>query len=852
MGTDPDIPAGLSPVMRQFCTIKAQHPGHLLFYRMGDFYELFFDDARRAAELLDIALTARGQAGGEPIPMAGVPAHAADTYLARLLRMGESVVICEQIGDPKTSRGPVERQVTRILTPGTVTDDALLPDRHDNLLVAVNAAAERFGIAVLDVSAGDFRVTEVSGQVELNDELARLKPAELLLPETLAIATGAPGSVRQPAWHFDTEAARQALCRQFGVADLRGFGCEELPLATGAAGAILLYLEQTLRTSAVHIDQLRTEHSGATIAIDAASRRNLEINAGLDADSGHCLVELMDSSCTPMGSRMLRRWLNAPLRDPAAIGQRTQAVDALAGGTALDRLRESLRQVGDLERILTRVALRTARPRDFAQLRDGLLQLPTLRQALEGVESPLIGSLGESMAGLDDVAALLRSAVVESPPASLRDGGLIADGHDQELDRLRRLQADNSGFLSDLEARERERTGISSLKVGFNRVHGFYIELGRSRSDHVPEDYTRRQTLKNAERFITPELKRFETQVLKAGEDALARERELLEALLDQLATRLGPLQAAARAAATLDCIAAFAERAEALGMVAPEFMAAPGIEIIDGRHPVVEHASPGEFVPNDLRLDDERRMLIITGPNMGGKSTYMRQAAIICLLAHAGSFVPAARVRLGPIDRIFTRIGASDDLAGGRSTFMVEMSETANILHNATASSLVLLDEIGRGTSTYDGLAIAWASALHLSRHNQAFTLFATHFFELTSLAAELDAVANVHVAVADTAGAVVFLHSLREGPANRSYGLHVAALAGLPPAVIDSARAQLARLEAGAARQPVAPDPVQPGLFPPSPSAVERALAGLDPDTLSPREAQDWLYRLREMLEE
>jgi len=849
MGSEPDLDSSLTPVMRQFCAIKAQHPDHLLFYRMGDFYELFFEDARRAAALLDIALTARGQAGGEPIPMAGVPAHAADSYLARLLRLGESVVVCEQIGDPKTARGPVERRVTRILTPGTVTDDALLPERQDKLLAALKVGADRLGLAVIDVAAGDFWVREFTDSHGLADELARLAPAEILLEEGAgAPAPGVEGQPR-PAWHFDPQGGARRLCEQLGVADLRGFGCADMAPAIGAAGAILHYLDETLRSRPAHVQRLRTEHDGACIAIDAASRRNLEINASLDADSGHCLVNLMDVTCTAMGSRLLRRWLNAPLRDHGAIRARHQAVAGLVGTVGLDQIRETLRGVGDMERILARIALRSARPRDFAQLRNALQRLPALAGACAERGEPLLAEIAGALSGLEDAAELLGRAVVESPPATMREGGLFAAGYDARLDELRSLQRDGSGFLAELETRERERTGIANLKVGYNRVHGYYIELGRSRSEHVPEDYVRRQTLKNAERFVTADLKRFEQQVLKANEDALARERELLEELLDRLAERLPALQAAARAAARLDCLACFAERAEALGMVAPELSGEPGLDIGEGRHPVVENAVPERFVPNDLSLGETRRMLVITGPNMGGKSTYMRQVALICLLAHAGSYVPAARARLGPIDRVFTRIGAADDLAGGRSTFMVEMSETANILHNATAESLVLLDEIGRGTSTYDGLAIAWATARHLSLHNRAYTLFATHFFELTSLAEALPATANVHCAVAETGAAIVFLHSIREGPANRSYGLHVAALAGLPPAVLAAAREQLERLEAGGAL-PQPAEPVQPGLFEPQRSPVEEALAGVDPDALSPREALELVYRLRARL--
>jgi DNA mismatch repair protein MutS len=846
-----------TPVMQQYLAIKAEHPDTLLFYRMGDFYELFFDDARRASELLDITLTARGKSGDHPIPMAGVPVHAIDGYLARLVRQGESAAICEQIGDPAASKGPVERKVVRVVTPGTLTEEALLDDRRDNLLVALCGRAENFGIAALDLSSGRFTLLEVAGRDALKSELARLDPAELLLPDDDdPPVTGVVGAAlrRLPPWHFDPAAARRALCAQFGTRDLAGFGCEEQELAVGAAGSLLQYVRETQRAALPHLRGLALERHDDTLVLDAASRRNLEIDRNLGGRDGQTLVAVFDCSVTAMGGRCLRRWLQRPLRDQATLRQRHQAIEGLLETGLHGGLREVLRGSADVERILSRVALRSARPRDLVGLRDALGRLPALQLGLEGLTAPLLDAIAGALVEQPAIHGLLERALVEQPPVVLRDGGVIAGGYDAELDELRGLSRNADGYLADLEARERARTGVATLKVSYNRVHGYYIELGRSHADKVPADYQRRQTLKNAERYITPELKGFEDRVLSARERALARERLLYDGLLDAVAARLAPLQATAGALAELDVLATLAERAEALDLCCPALVTTPGLRIVGGRHPVVEAVQEEPFVANDLALDDGRRMLVITGPNMGGKSTYMRQVALIALLAHAGSFVPAASAEIGPLDRIFTRIGASDDLAGGRSTFMVEMTETANILNNATDRSLVLMDEVGRGTSTFDGLSLAWASAERLARDVRAFTLFATHYFELTTLAEEIDVVANVHLDAVEHGERIVFLHAVRDGPANQSYGLQVAALAGVPRAVIDAARRRLTELEArGHAQVEALPDPAvrQMGLFESVDDRLHRALAQLDPDALAPREALAALYELKRLAE-
>ncbi|MEW8040816.1 MAG: DNA mismatch repair protein MutS [Candidatus Thiodiazotropha endolucinida] len=845
-------------MMQQYLRIKGEHPDMLVFYRMGDFYELFFADAEKAARLLDITLTKRGQSAGKPIPMAGVPYHAAEGYLARLVKQGESVAICEQIGDPATSKGPVERKVVRIVTPGTLTDEALLEERRENLLLAINEGDD-YGLAALDLASGRFTLQQLSGLEALSGELERLSPAEILLdedsslPETLALRKGV---TRRPAWHYDLDSAERLLCKQFGTRDLGGFGCQDQPLAVAAAGCLLQYVEETQFGALPHIRGMRVEHREQSVIIDAATRRNLELVHSLSNQPQHTLVGIMDRTVTAMGSRMLRRWISQPLRHREAVAERHATIEALLASRIYHELREILQGIGDIERILARVALKSARPRDLATLREALGALPQFQPLLAQLDSPLSPALARQIGQHPAIHQLLQGAIIEQPPMLIRDGGVIAGGYDAELDELRALSQNADQFLLDLESRERERTGIATLKVSYNRVHGYYIEISRGQSDRAPEDYIRRQTLKGAERFITPELKKFEDQVLSARERALAREKYLYEQLLDRLCGELTPLQQCAEGLALLDVICNLAERAQQLNLVSPQMVEEPGLQITDGRHPVVEQVSSDPFVANSVTFDDQQRMLIITGPNMGGKSTFMRQIALIVLLAYSGSFVPAAAARIGPIDRIFSRIGASDDLAGGRSTFMVEMEETANILHNATAQSLVLMDEIGRGTSTFDGLSLAWSCAVELATCLRAYTLFATHYFELTTLPEEYPGIGNLHLDAVEHGDTIVFLHAVREGPANQSYGLQVATLAGVPKPVILRARQRLLELEASAQRHAEQQQSQLPlfDLEPPGmeTSAVEQQLREIDPDELTPREALEALYRLKQKLEE
>jgi DNA mismatch repair protein MutS len=854
-----------TPMMQQYLRIKAQHPDVLLFYRMGDFYEMFYEDARRAAQLLDIALTQRGASAGAPIPMAGVPAVTLDTYLARLVRKGQSVAICEQRGDPAKAKGPMEREVVRIVTPGTVTDAALLEERRDNLLASVYGVHGRYGLAWLDLSAGRFSVMELPDVEALEAELERLRPAELLAPDggqpsAKGLASERSWRLRSP-WHFDADSATRALSEQFHTRDLAGFGCADKPLAVAAAGALLLYVRETQKAALPHLLSLTTEEHDGALIMDPPTRRNLELDESLAGKPELTLAGVFDRTVTAMGGRMLRRWLHRPLRDRDTLRARYQAVATLIEASRHVPLAESLRDIGDLERILARIALRSARPRDLSQLRAALGALPALRELLRAVQSqtpaPLLKDLLEEFSDHRDEYALLVRAIVDSPPHFLRDGGVIAQGYDADLDEARLLGSNTEQFLLDLERRERERSGLSSLKLGFNRVQGFFIEVSRSQADAVPKDYQRRQTVKSAERFITPELKSFEDKVLGARDRAVAREKELYDGILDILTARLPALQRTTAAIAQIDVLACLAERAVTLDCVEPELVPEPMLCIESGRHPVVERASREPFIPNDLRFDEARRMLIITGPNMGGKSTYMRQTALIAILAYVGSFVPARRAVLGPIDRIFTRIGASDDLAGGRSTFMLEMTETANILHNATEHSLVLMDEVGRGTSTFDGLSLAWACAAFIAKNIRAFTLFATHYFELTSLAGEAPGVVNVHVEAVEHGDSLVFLHSVKEGPANQSYGLQVAALAGIPKSVIATARRYLTELERerDALRNSTSPQSELPlfGALPPiapiERSAALEALRAVDPNALSPREALDLLFRLQQL---
>lgn len=854
-----NTPPPHTPMMQQYLRIKADYPDMLVFYRMGDFYELFFGDAERASQLLSITLTKRGQSAGKPIPMAGIPYHAAEGYLAKLVKQGESIAICEQVGDPATSKGPVERKVQRVVTPGTVTDDALLEERRDNLLAALYEHNDTLGLATLDLSSGRFVVQQLIGSEALAGELERLHPAELLLMEDYTLPEGvitAGGITRRPSWHFDHESAVRLLTKQFGTRDLGGFGCADLPVAIIAAGCLLQYVNDTQQSALPHIRGLSVERREDAIIIDAATRRNLELDNSLSGQPQHTLAGILDRTATPMGSRLLRRWINRPLRAVTQVRARHDAINQLLQQQAFPGIQETLKGIGDIERILARIALKSARPRDLATLRDSLDQLPELQAQLADLDAPLLQHLATECGTHPETAVLLKKAIIEQPPMLIRDGGVLATGYDDELDELRALSENADQFLLDLETREKERTGIPQLKVSYNRVHGYYIEISRSKSEQVPDDYVRRQTLKGSERFITPELKKFEDQVLSAKERSLAREKWLYEALLEKLLLVIAPLQNCANALAALDVISNFAERSESLRLNQPDLDTTPGIQIEDGRHPVVERVSDKPFVANSVRFEEDRRILIITGPNMGGKSTFMRQTALIVLLAYAGCFVPAKSARIGPIDRIFSRIGASDDLAGGRSTFMVEMEETANILHNATENSLVLMDEIGRGTSTFDGLSLAWSCGVELATHIRAFTLFATHYFELTTLPDEYPGIANVHLDAVEHGDSIVFLHAVREGPANQSYGLQVAALAGVPHNIIKRAAQRLRELELSAQRHSDQ-STTQLSLFtaepePAAPSPALVALAEINPDELTPRQALDELYRLKALYKE
>ncbi|MCQ4270858.1 DNA mismatch repair protein MutS [Pseudomonas kuykendallii] len=848
-----------TPMMQQYWSLKNQHPDQLMFYRMGDFYEIFYEDAKKAAKLLDITLTARGQSAGQAIPMCGIPHHSAEGYLAKLVKLGESVVICEQIGDPATSKGPVERQVVRIITPGTISDEALLDERRDNLLMAVLGDERLFGLAVLDISSGRFSVQEIAGWENLLAELDRLNPAELLIPDDWPQGLPAEkrrGSRRRAPWDFDRDSAFKSLCQQFATQDLKGFGCENLTLAIGAAGCLLGYAKETQRTALPHLRSLRHERLDDTVILDGASRRNLELDTNLSGGRDNTLQSVMDRCQTAMGSRLLTRWLNRPLRDRAVLEARQDSITCLLERYRFEQLQPQLKEIGDVERILARIGLRNARPRDLARLRDALSALPELQNGLHDLVADHLLQLAQSIRTYPELADLLQRAIIDNPPAVIRDGGVLKNGYDAELDELLSLSENAGQFLMDLETREKARTGLPNLKVGYNRVHGYFIELPSKQAESAPADYIRRQTLKGAERFITPELKAFEDKALSAKSRALAREKLLYEELLELLIEHLAPLQDTAAALAELDVLSNFAERSLNLDLNRPRFVEEPCMRIEQGRHPVVEQVLETPFVANDLSLDNGTRMLVITGPNMGGKSTYMRQTALIVLLAHVGSFVPAARCELSLVDRIFTRIGSSDDLAGGRSTFMVEMSETANILHNATDRSLVLMDEVGRGTSTFDGLSLAWAAAEHLARL-RAYTLFATHYFELTVLPESEPVVANVHLNATEHNERIVFLHHVLPGPASQSYGLAVAQLAGVPGDVIGRAKEHLARLEVTslpheALRQepgkPLAP--VQNDLFASLPHPILDELARINPDELTPRHAMQLLYEWKQRL--
>ena len=866
-------------MMQQFLRLKAEAGPLLLLYRMGDFYEMFYDDAVRGARLLNLTLTRRGSSNGAPIPMAGVPVHAAEQYLAKLVAAGVSVAICEQIGDPATSKGPVERKIVRIVTPGTLTDEALLPAKADRCVAAVfiprkGTKTPRAGVAWLNLASGEFKISECAPDA-IDSELHRIDPAEIIIADDadLTVSVSCP-TTRVPPWHFEAEQANAHLLAHFKTQSLSGFDVDDLPTAICAAGALLRYASRAQSQALSHIQSLTADRASQYVLMDPATRRNLELTRTLSGEEAPTLFSILDTCCTPMGSRLLRRWLHHPLRDNAIVLGRQQAIGCLMGAQdqrsellhavpLLQTLRDRLNRLPDLERIATRIALLSVRPRDLASLRDALQALPEIQQQVElanrDAHSQRLTDIAHMAAPPEGMHDLLMRAIATEPAAMVRDGGAIATGYDADLDELRAISTDNGTFLLQLEARERERTGIATLRVEFNRVHGFFIEVGRAQADKVPADYRRRQTLKNAERYITPELKSWEDKVLSAQDRSLAREKWLFDQLLAQLAPTVNALAACAAACGELDTLVALAHHAQHHAWVAPALDDRPGIEIEAGRHPVVER-SIERFTPNSCSLSAQRALLVITGPNMGGKSTYMRQVALIALLARTGSFVPARAARIGPLDRIFTRIGAADDLAGGRSTFMMEMTEAAAILAASTAHSLVLMDEIGRGTSTYDGLALAWSIALRLLTHNRALTLFATHYFELTRMPNEHPTAANVHLAAAESPAGIVFLHEVKDGPASRSYGIQVAQRAGIPAAVIRHATRELERLESQGAPTP------QLGLFGDfttteadddaaahtarALAALQQAVTELDPDTLSPREALDALYQLKNLL--
>lgn len=853
-------------MMQQYLRIKAQHSEELVFYRMGDFYELFFDDAKKAARLLDVTLTARGKTGGDPIPMCGVPYHAAENYLAKLVKLGVSVAICEQVGDPATSKGPVERKVMRVVTPGTISDEALLDAHRDNLLVALLPKDDGYGISTLDMGSGRFSVFDVSSLNEACDQIERLKPAELLAPENASYPnelSNRPGFRLRPAWEFDRETALRLLTQHFNTKDLLGFGCDHSMTALGSAGCLFSYAQETQKTQLEHINRLTVENPHECVTLDAATRKNLEIDTNLVGGEENTIFSLFNRCSTPMGGRLICRWLNNPLRNLLELKNRQEAIDALLENALFETLRSTLKNVGDLERILGRLALRSARPRDLSRLAMSLSSYPELRQALTNSNQPKsqvsqkLHTLHKDIQEFPQLVELLEKAIIENPPVVIREGGVIAEGYDAELDELRGISSNAGDYLVKLEEQEREKTGLSTLKVGYNRVHGYFIEISKAQSEKAPQEYIRRQTLKNAERFITPELKVFEDKALSAKSRALAREKALYEALIETLNESLHALQISAAAVSELDVLANLSERAEQLQLTQPELKESGAITVIAGRHPVVEDVLEAPFVPNDLRLDAKQSMLLITGPNMGGKSTYMRQTALIVLLAQIGSFVPATQSSITLVDRIFTRIGSADDLAGGRSTFMVEMTETANILNNATDKSLILMDEIGRGTSTYDGLSLAWACVEFIAQQIKAYTLFATHYFELTALADTLEGVENVHLDATEHNDNIVFLHNIQTGPASKSFGLQVAKLAGIPVPVLTRAQEQLHLLESENTQESMNIQSTHTQVFQDdlfanaNPSEIEKRLTAIDANEITPRAALDLIFELKTLAE-
>ncbi|MYB89858.1 MAG: DNA mismatch repair protein MutS [Proteobacteria bacterium] len=839
-------------MMQQYLRIKAEHPDMLLFYRMGDFFELFFEDAIHAAKLLDLTLTSRNKNAADEVPMAGVPVHAVENYLIKLLRRGESVVICDQVGDPADSKGLVERKVTRIITPGTVTESQLLEHNRENYLLAVCPTGDAAGLAYLDLSTGKFIVQTCPDTAQLDGEIERIQPAEVLLPEDAEfVMKNGIACRRLPVWHFEAESAVTALCKQFGVHDLGGYGCKEQPLAIAAAGALLQYVKDTQKSTLPHIDGLQLYKDDEYLQIDSVSRANLEIEQSTRGQKTHSLIGVLDRSVSTMGARLLRGWLCQPTRNLDVLQKRLAAIGQLIEFNEIESLQDRLRGVNDIERIRSRIALRTAQPRDLDALRSTLAVAPGIQKAIAPYSEALLQECSHMLDGLEPLTSILERSLADDPPALIRDGGVIRPGRDEELDQLRNMHTDANRFLLDLELREKLATQIASLKVAYNRVHGYYIEVSRTHADQVPEHYTRRQTLKNTERYITSELKRFEDEVLSSKERALKREKFLYEQLLDELIGELDTLRTCALGLSQLDALLTLAERAQALNYVRPQFTDENRIDIKQGRHPVIEQVQEGPFTANDACMDDSRKMLIITGPNMGGKSTYMRQIALISWLAYTGSYVPAESATLGPLEAIYTRIGASDDLSAGYSTFMVEMTEAANILNNATASSLVLMDEIGRGTSTYDGLSLAWSCAEHLSTVNRSYSLFATHYFELTQLPEHFENICNVHIDAVEHGDQIIFLHAVKEGPANQSYGLQVAQLAGIPKSVIAGAKLKLRQLEHATEKSTKPVPAAQLGL-----KLEERLnhpmiefLENVDPDELSPNDALQVLYRLKHL---
>lgn len=843
-------------MMVQFLKIKAEHPDHLLFYRMGDFYELFLDDAVRASELLGITLTARGKSGGNAIQMAGIPHHAADGYLAKLVKLGESVAICEQVGDPATSKGPVDRRVVRVITPGTLVEDALLEDKQERILAAITSDGNGFGLASLDVAAARFEATQLADEQQLLAEIERLKPAELLLADDALFIQGLPesiqnygGGVKYPTWHFDVDACKTRLTNLFKTQDLVAFGCDDKPNIITAAGVILHYAQSMLQNNLEHIFSLQTYQTDDNLTLDAISRRNLELDTNLGGGDNNTLFAILDKTATAMGGRLLNRWLNQPLRNIDRLNLRLDAIDSCINNHAIADFTASLKPIGDLERILSRVALYSARPRDLLHLGRSLAQCPELQTQLVSLDSEKWQILAKQLASYPDLSAQLKYAIVESPPMLMRDGGVFADGYDETLDELRNIKQEAGDYLLALEKREKEKTGISTLKVGYNRVHGYYIEVSKLQSDKVPLEYQRRQTLKAQERYITPELKTFEDKVLSANEKALAREKELYQQLLEQLNEQLKPLQQTALAMAEIDVLVNLAKQAINLNLVRPTLTKDAEIDIQQGRHLTVEAVSEQAFIANDVNFNQQRQLQIITGPNMGGKSTFMRQTALIVIMAHIGSFVPALSATIGSVDRVFTRIGASDDLTSGRSTFMVEMTETANILHHATKHSLILMDEVGRGTSTFDGLSLAWAIAEQMAEKIKAYCLFATHYFELTSLAEQYDNTINIHLNAIEHEDKIVFLHQVQDGAASQSYGLQVASLAGVPPSVVATAKQHLQRLENTNVKQTDTPH-IQADMFSyqdPKLEELKTAIIEISPDELTPKQALELIYQLK-----